>query len=74
LSILSRVSPTNSERTSPLIYPANPCGICVEHVIELQRLGCVTWNSWSSPSSDHGSSWPWVEELSADRIATNTSL
>ena len=62
LCLLSRVSPTN-KRTSDLIYPTDPSRICVECVIELLHLGCVAWNSRSSPSSDRDSLWLRVEEF-----------
>ena len=68
LCLLFRVSPTN-KRTSDLIYPTDPSRICVELVIELLHLGCVARNSRSSLSSDRGSSWPRVEELSRVWIA-----
>ena len=45
LCLLSRVSPTNSETPSDLIYLADPSRICVERVIELLHLGYVAWIS-----------------------------
>ena len=45
LCLSFRVSPTNSETRSDLIYPADPSRICVERVIELLHLGCVAWIS-----------------------------
>ena len=63
LCLSSRVSPTNSETRSDLIYPTDPSRICLKRVIELLRLGCGAWNSWSSPSSDRGSLRPRVEEF-----------
>ena len=63
LCLSFRVSPTNSETRSDLIYPTDPSRICLKRVIELLRLGCGAWNSWSSPSSDRGSLRPRVEEF-----------
>ena len=64
MCLSSRVSPTNSETPSDLIYLANPC-------VDLCGARDRVATSWvchlefsEFPSSDRGSSWPRVEDLS----------
>ena len=69
----SRVSPTNSETMSNLIYLANPCvDLCgARDRVATSRVRRLEFLEF--PSSDRGSSWPRVEELSRVWIASTVS-